>query len=251
MKDNFLLKKNQQEIFESLSNEDAGLLIKGIFSYVNTGNSNLNGLLNAVFIPIKNEIDKNEERYKAICERNKNNGSNGGRPKKNDDENTEKNEKPKETEKNPVGYFGKNTHISYITYHKSKDNNLEKIGCGEEKPLVADEDGLLLETTKAILTHLNKITGANFRSSSKTTQAKINARLNEGYNLDDFIVVIDKKWNEWKDTEFERYMCPDTLFGTKFEKYLNQKNVKKETTEKEDAVLEVLKGVYDGKIGVN
>jgi len=27
---------------------------------------------------------------------------------------------------------------------------------------------------------------------------------------------------EWLDTEMEKYLCPDTLFGTKFEKYLNQ-----------------------------
>ena len=63
MKDNFLLKKSQQQVFEELSNNDAGLLIKGIFNYVNTGNSGLDGYLKAIFIPIKIEIDKNEERY--------------------------------------------------------------------------------------------------------------------------------------------------------------------------------------------
>ncbi len=70
--------------------------------------------------------------------------------------------------------------------------------------------------------------------------------MNEGYRLDDFRVVIDKKCNEWIGTEFERYLTPDVLFGTKFEKYLNQKITAKK--EKENTFLEVLKGVDDGTI---
>ena len=128
MKDNFLLKKSHQEIFNELSKEEAGELIKGIFQYVNTGDSGLNGLLNAVFIPIKKYIDENEKKYQAICERNRQNGANGGRPRK------------EETQENPMGYdglknktqetqvenLGQNTHISYITNHIShnhKSNN--------------------------------------------------------------------------------------------------------------------------------
>ena len=53
--------------------------------------------------------------------------------------------------------------------------------------------------------------------------------MNEGYVLDDFIDVIDKKHKEWVGTEWEKFLCPETLFGTKFEKYLNQKeSVKQE-----------------------
>lgn len=238
MKDNFLLKKSHQEIFNELSKEEAGELIKGIFQYVNTGESGLSGVLNAVFIPIKSFIDENEKKYQVICERNKQNGLNGGRPKR---------EEKEENPKNPVGYsglenetqktqmviLGQNPHISYIT--NNIDNNLEEIGYGEEKPLlVTDEAGSLVEITKKVIEHLNTITDAKFRSSSKATQSKIKARLNEGYTLNDFIVVIDKKYNEWKNTEFEKYLCPETLFGTKFEKYLNQKEVKKNEKREEN-----------------
>lgn len=238
MKDNFLLKKSHQEIFNELSKEEAGELIKGIFQYVNTGESGLSGVLNAVFIPIKNFIDENEKKYQVICERNKQNGLNGGRPKR---------EEKEENPKNPVGYsglenetqktqmviLGQNPHISYIT--NNIDNNLEEIGYGEEKPLlVTGEAGSLVEITKKIIEHLNTTTGAKFRSSSKATQSKIKARLNEGYTLNDFIVVIDKKYNEWKNTEFEKYLCPETLFGTKFEKYLNQREIKKNEKREEN-----------------
>ena len=57
------------------------------------------------------------------------------------------------------------------------------------------------------------------------------ARLNEGYSLDDFKQVIEKKVNEWKGTEMEKYLRPETLFGTKFENYLNQKIAKKKQAE--------------------
>lgn len=81
-----------------------------------------------------------------------------------------------------------------------------------------------------VVSHLNEITGSNYKSTSKTTQAKIIARLNEGFTLDDFIAVIDKKFNEWKETEMEKYLRPETLFGTKFESYLNQKTITKKSS---------------------
>ena len=60
MKDNFLLKKSQQAVFSELSDIDAGKLIKGIYKYVNTGDSGLDGYLKIVFIPIKKDIYKNQ-----------------------------------------------------------------------------------------------------------------------------------------------------------------------------------------------
>lgn len=80
-----------------------------------------------------------------------------------------------------------------------------------------------------VIKHLNEITNSNYKSTTRTTRDKIIARLNEGFTLDDFIVVIDKKYWDWKGTTFEQYMRPETLFGTKFESYLNQP-VKKKTT---------------------
>lgn len=259
MKDNFLLKKEHQEIFIALTNEEAGELIKGIFNYVCTGDSGLKGVLNAVFVPIKKVIDDNEEKYKKICERNKQNGANGGRPR-NSEENQEnplgyvgvENEK-KETQNNPTGNFGENTHISYITNQESynHNSNLEEIGCGKEEPLKADDSSLLLETTKKVVAYLNEKTDSNFRYSSKATQTKVNARLNEKYTLIDFITVIDKKVKEWTGTEFEKYLCPETLFGTKFEKYLNQKETKAKPQTKSDKQMEILKGVYDETIKIS
>ena len=75
----------------------------------------------------------------------------------------------------------------------------------------------------AVIDHLNKATGQNYRSTTKATRQKIDARLNECYKLDDFIAVIDKKTAQWKDDPvMSKYLRPETLFGSKFEGYLNE-----------------------------
>ena len=75
----------------------------------------------------------------------------------------------------------------------------------------------------AILARLNEKAGTAYRASSKATQSHINARLAEGYTVDDFYTVIDKKCAEWMGTDMEKYLRPETLFGTKIEGYLNSK----------------------------
>jgi hypothetical protein len=52
----------------------------------------------------------------------------------------------------------------------------------------------------------------------------------EGYSVDDFITVIDKKCLDWLNTDYEQYLRPETLFGTKFESYLNAKVTKKQNS---------------------
>lgn len=226
MKDNFLLKKSVIDVIEELSNEDTGKLFKGILNYVNHGDSGLTDYLKVIFIPIKTEIDKNEERYLEVCEKNRLNGQRGGRPRKKEEnqsviEETEENptvlEKTEENPKKPINH----NHISNINNHN--------------------------QLSKDIIDYLNTKTNSKFKYTTKATQQKINARLNEGYTLDDFIVVIDKKYEEWVGTDFEQYLCPETLFGTKFEKYLNQKSTKGiKEKKKVDSQMEILKGIYYG-----
>ena len=78
------------------------------------------------------------------------------------------------------------------------------------------------EKYNAIINRLNEKAGTAYRPTSKATQSHINARLSEGFTLDDFYSVIDKKCAEWKgDEKMEKYLRPETLFGSKFENYLN------------------------------
>ena len=75
----------------------------------------------------------------------------------------------------------------------------------------------------AVVAHLNEKAGTSYRASSKATARHIEARFNEGYTLQDFYSVIDKKVAEWKGSDMEKYLRPETLFGSKFEGYLNAK----------------------------
>ena len=73
------------------------------------------------------------------------------------------------------------------------------------------------------LAYLNHSVGKNYKYLEKNLKHII-ARFNEGYTLEDFKQVIDVKTEEWKDNpEFFKYLRPETLFGSKFDSYLNQK----------------------------
>ena len=77
-----------------------------------------------------------------------------------------------------------------------------------------------------VVDYLNKKANTNYRPTTKNTQSFINARVSEGYTVEDFKKVIDSKSKEWLNTDFEKYLRPATLFGTKFENYLNEANKK-------------------------
>ena len=77
------------------------------------------------------------------------------------------------------------------------------------------------ENCREIVEYLNRKTGKNFKYSTDATQTKIRARLREGFTKEDFFAVIDNRCAEWKTDELMSvYLRPETLFGTKFESYL-------------------------------
>lgn len=75
-----------------------------------------------------------------------------------------------------------------------------------------------------VVDYLNIVAKTNYHSGSQKTKDLIKARFNEGFKIDDFVCVIDKKVAEWKDDEkMQKFIRPETLFSNKFEGYLNQK----------------------------
>lgn len=77
--------------------------------------------------------------------------------------------------------------------------------------------------SKEVIEYLNKKAGTHFKHNTKSYVENISGRTNEGYTLEDFYKVIDKKCDDWIGTKFQEYLRPQTLFGTKFDTYLNQK----------------------------
>lgn len=73
-----------------------------------------------------------------------------------------------------------------------------------------------------IVDYLNGKCGTKFKSSTQNTKSHIKARFREGFKVDDFVKVIDSKFDKWgTDVKMMEYLRPKTLFGTNMEDYLN------------------------------
>ena len=130
---------------------------------------------------------------------------------------------------------GANTEVTTIEERK-KERRKENIKDNMSSGTSADHSSLKDKSAGTdndhapyaeIVDYLNHKAGTSYRSTSKDTQKHIRARLKEKFTVEDFYRVIDKKTKEWKGTEMEKFLRPGTLFGTKFESYLNQKEGKK------------------------
>lgn len=87
------------------------------------------------------------------------------------------------------------------------------------------KDQIVKDFSKEVISYMNEKCKTKYRGNSEYVMRKISARMKEGYtNIDDYKKVIDKKSGQWLGTEYEKYLRPDTLFGSKFEIYLNQKD---------------------------
>jgi uncharacterized phage protein (TIGR02220 family) len=80
-----------------------------------------------------------------------------------------------------------------------------------------------------IIDYLNNCTGQAYKPTSKTNQKYINERLKEGHSVDDFKKVIETKATKWLNTQYQDYLRPQTLFGSKFEAYLNESVILEKT----------------------
>ena len=89
-----------------------------------------------------------------------------------------------------------------------------------------------------IIEYLNEKTNSRYRDTTGKTRRLIKARWNEDFTLDDFIRVIDIKSSQWlNDNEMGKYLRPSTLFGTKFEGYLNEEVPEQENRESYEGII--------------
>lgn len=106
---------------------------------------------------------------------------------------------------------------------------------------------------REIVSYLNEKTGSRYKATTNATKKHINARLEEGFTVEDFKTVIDIKADEWLgDKKMQKYLRPQTLFSSNFESYLNQQTPKKATVdepirddEEYRAFMERFKGMYE------
>lgn len=198
--------------FEMLSFEQVGRLIVGIMKnkYEDVPiDFQGDKTLEIVAQGILGRINEDYISYDRKCAINRANGAKGGAPKGN------QNARKKTTE---------TTERLKTTLNK-KENNKE---IKKDIYIVEQDSTSYLSEIKEIVEYLNQKTGSNYRATTKNTQKHIRARLKENYTVADFKTVIDNRVKEWSgNKQLEQYLRPDTLFGTKFESYLNTATVNK------------------------
>ena len=117
------------------------------------------------------------------------------------------------SQKNCMG--SQNFCTNNIDYNIENNTNIDKsiLVDNVEKEKISKNDLILKENIKCIIDYLNETINGHYRYNTKNTIRLIKARFKDGFILDDFYDVIDKKWKEWKGTKWEQYVCPDTLFS--------------------------------------
>ena len=106
-----------------------------------------------------------------------------------------------------------------LTQYSIDKNRIDKISIDKN---IYSRDVNVVEK-KEIIDYLNLKLGTKYKYTTIITNQKIEARFKEGFTVEDFKKVIDKKTRDWLGTKYEKYLRPETLFGTKFEGYLNEK----------------------------
>ncbi len=141
-------------------------------------------------------------------------------------------EKQLPTSENAGGYI---YHIGTFSIPIQSMKKVESIEHSNTKPIkqegnIVEKDKKLLKLkadTKEAIEYLNSKTGKKYKADTHGTVMIIQARMNQGYELNDIKKVIDNKCDEWLGTDMSKFLRPETLFNaTKFEGYLFQEDAK-------------------------
>lgn len=94
----------------------------------------------------------------------------------------------------------------------------------KEKPKSGKPDNSSDIPFSKIIFYLNEKAERSYRPNTSSTKKLIKARWEQGFRTEEFKTVIDNQVHFWKkDKRMNQYLRPETLFGTKFESYLNNK----------------------------
>ena len=119
---------------------------------------------------------------------------------------------------------------------KSENQN-EQLSKAKEKSQVKQQAQAQTQTLSSknyacmmeILDYLNRKCGSSYPASAENISL-IQRWLLSGYGLQDFQSVIDKKAAEWlDDPKMVQWLRPKTLFGNKFEEYLQAPSAKQKS----------------------
>lgn len=219
----FTIYKEYYELITLLTEREQQELLLAITKFMfEDFEPTLNDKQTKIFNNLRRPLEKSKKRSKcgSITKSNENQEENETKTKENQKEiKTKSNENQKENESK--------THQDVnviVNVNDNVDVNVNKITLAE---------------IKGIIEYLNIKSNSHYKYSTDKTQTLIKARIKEGFTLDDFKIVIDKKCEEWLGTDFEKFLRPETLFSNKFEGYLNQKITAKKKTLKDISMSDI------------
>ena len=219
----FTIYKEYYELITLLTEREQQELLLAITKFMfEDVEPTLNDKQTKIFNNLRRPLEKSKKRSKcgSITKSNENQEENEMKTKKNQKEiKTKSNESQKENENK--------THQDVnviVNVNDNVDVNVNKITLAE---------------IKGIIEYLNIKSNSHYKYSTDKTQTLIKARIKDGFTLDDFKIVIDKKCEEWLGTDFEKFLRPETLFSNKFEGYLNQKITAKKKTLKDISMSDI------------
>jgi uncharacterized phage protein (TIGR02220 family) len=219
----FTIYKEYYELITLLTEREQQELLLAITKFMfEDVEPTLNDKQTKIFNNLRRPLEKSKKRSKcgSITKSNENQEENETKTKENQKEiKTKSNENQKENETK--------THQDVnviVNVNDNVDVNVKKIS---------------LEEIKGIIEYLNIKSNSHYKYSTDKTQTLIKARIKDGFTLDDFKIVIDKKCEEWLGTDFEKFLRPETLFSNKFEGYLNQKITAKKKTLKDISMSDI------------
>lgn len=219
----FTIYKEYYELITLLTEREQQELLLAITKFMfEDVEPTLNDKQTKIFNNLRRPLEKSKKRSKcgSITKTNENQEENETKTKENQKEiKTKSNENQKENKNK--------THQDVnviVNVNDNVDVNVKKIS---------------LEEIKGIIEYLNIKSNSHYKYSTDKTQTLIKARIKDGFTLDDFKIVIDKKCEEWLGTDFEKFLRPETLFSNKFEGYLNQKITAKKKTLKDISMSDI------------
>jgi uncharacterized phage protein (TIGR02220 family) len=219
----FTIYKEYYELITLLTEREQQELLLAITKFMfEDVEPTLNDKQTKIFNNLRRPLEKSKKRSKcgSITKSNENQEENETKIKENQKEiKTKSNENQKENESK--------THQDVnviVNVNDNVDVNVNKITLAE---------------IKGIIEYLNIKSNSHYKYSTDKTQTLIKARIKDGFTLDDFKIVIDKKCEEWLGTDFEKFLRPETLFSNKFEGYLNQKITAKKKTLKDISMSDI------------
>ena len=202
MRDSFVLYTSYMEQISLLNNEQRGVLLTAIYSYIMENNlPDMDGMTKMAFSFIKSQLEKDHKKYEEVCRKRREAGKAGGRPRS--DDSPEKQTKAKKAN----GFSEKQTKAkkadNEYEYDNENDNDIKnKYSCAFEA-----------------------LWAAYPRKREKASAYKCyQARLAAGFSEDELLLAVKRYADECKKRQTEaRYIKLGATFlgaNTPFVDYL-------------------------------